>query len=818
MSNEMIHQGISRRNFLKTTAAVAGAAAASGSMVACSSVPADKAAAANEQVFVCNCRNNCHWHCAHDVTVRDGIVVNAAMHPFPEEVYSSICQRGISLVQRMYSPLRIKYPMRRKEGTERGAGQWERISWDEAIKEVAEKFCYYRDTFGGSSIVKGTGGNVSFLFSMVPGILASNVGMSTQDVLADYNGGHAPQRVLGTGIGGFDFCNEPRSVLEAKLVIFWGGNTAVTMPQLWRMDMLAKEAGAKLISIDPVRSVTSQKCNQYIPIRPASDLYLALAISNYLLQNALYDKEFVSNRTTAPFLVNKATGAMYTELEDPSTRTAEDYFVYDPTAGAPVRFGEAVGFELEWSGDIDDTPVETVFSMLKKHLAEYTVAKAVEMCQIPEETIMGLISDMVNIKPCTIHCAYGTDHYNNGFESISAMLVLQALLGNYGRPGAGFAGIFVGAPALNYGPFFALNNYAAPGPTITVKDLPEAFATQSYKGQPVTLKAMLSIGDDAFSNAGDARTYLEKQIPNMEYWVVIERAWSDAANYADLVLPCAEYYETCDIRAAQALPFVSMSDAAVEPSYESKTDWQILALIGRAMGYESDWPEESITDPYYWAKKLLDKSVTGDTVSFETMKREHVVRGVGENGGPALSQGYNWNPNFGTKSGRLELYWEDPVTRFDYGQNITEEDIRKVRMVSWIEPDEAWPTNPQYKKYPLVLLTLRSRFRTHSQHFENPLFLEIEPEPYVRMCHEDLETRGLKDGDYVEVYNDRGNVVVKAIEDPAYAPGVICIPKGWKRHQFKVGGYQDLTSRVTDKWGVGGPFYDCLVEVRKWNA
>ena len=817
MSNEMTHQGISRRSFLKTTAAVAGAVAVGNSMVACGSVPADKAAAASEQTFVCNCRNNCHWHCAHDVTVRDGIVVNAAMHPVPEEVYSSICHRGISLVQRMYSPLRIKYPMRRKEGTERGAGQWERITWDEAIKEVAEKFCYFRDTYGGSSIVKDTcSGSVSFLFSMVPGRLASNVGMSAGDPLADYNAAHAPARVLAQGV--FDFCNEPRSVLEAKLVIFWGGNTAVTMPHLWRMDMLAKEAGAKLISIDPVRSVTSSKCNQYIQIKPATDLYLALAISSHLMQNDLFDHDFVENRSTAPFLVNKATGSIYTELEDPSTRTADDYFVYDPTVGAPVRFGDTAGFELEWAGEINGTPVETTFSMLKKHLAEYTIAKASAKCGIPEDTIMGLINDFVNIKPCTIHCAYGTDHYNNGFESVSAMMILQVLLGNYGRPGAGFAGIYLGAPMLNYGPFFTLNHYAAAGPTITVRDLPDAFATQSYKGQPQPLKAIWTIGSNLPADAADANRFLEKVLPNLEYWVVQDRAWSDAAHYADMILPCSEYYENVDIRANQALPFVSMGDKAVDPAYECKDDFEIVALIGRAMGYESDWPEECTADPYYWAKALLDKSVVGDLVSFETMKREHVVRGVGENGGPAMSQGFNFNQNFGTKSGRAMLYWEDPYPRFDYGQNITAEDIEKVRMVSWIEPDEVGTDNPLRSKYPLVLLTLRSRFRTHTQHFENPIFTEIEPEPYVRMCREDLEARGLKDGDYVEVYNDRGNAVVKAIEDPAYAPGVICIPKGWQRHQFKAGSYQALTSSATDKWGVGGPFFDCLVEVRKWNA
>ena len=86
--------------------------------------------------------------------MRDGVIVNAKQADYPDPNYTSICLRGMNNIARVYTDSRVKYPMRRKEGTERGAGEWEQVTWDEAIAEIAEKFCYFRDTYGGTSIIR----------------------------------------------------------------------------------------------------------------------------------------------------------------------------------------------------------------------------------------------------------------------------------------------------------------------------------------------------------------------------------------------------------------------------------------------------------------------------------------------------------------------------------------------------------------------------------------------------------------------------------------------------------------------------------------
>lgn len=819
MSREEDSRGVvTRRSFLKTTGVLTGGAALVG-LSGCASTegrePATSGTDTGEETVVCNCRANCHWACLHDVKVKDGVLTTVNAHSYPDPNYTSACLRGLSNAQRHYSPRRIKYPMRRVEGTARGAGEWERVSWDEAISEISEKLCYYRDTFGGSSIVKDTqSGNLATVNNpnVISNRLAACVGMSNNSPVDDRNAVAGAIRVLGTSP--FDFTNEPKAVLDSKMIVVWGTNPCVTMPHLWRFMMLAKESGTKIVCIDVVQSITSHKADQFIRVEPASDLYMILAMSNYIIENKLYDESFLKARTNAPFLVRRDTGEMYTVLPDASERTESDYFVFDPVAGKVCKFSEAVDVALEGSFEIDGVAVDTAFSLLKKQYAQYSMADAVEATGVPEDVIAGLARDFAGIGPVTIHGTYGLDHYNNGCMAFHAQGVLLALTGNFGRHGAGWSGIFCPGAPLNGDALTTVKN-PQKVTDISINVIADAFEKQEYRGKPWPLKAMITAASNPLSNQGNQNLFFEKILPNLEYWVVIDRAWTDSALHADIVLPCVDFYECSELKSGQNVPYVTYGDKVIDPLFEAKVDTEIYGLIGRGMGYTDDWPEHWTED--YWIEQLFDDNAREKGWTLEELKEKHYKRIVGSEDGPGAVQGLEQNPNFGTKSGRVEIYWEDPTPREDFGQVITEEMVKKEHIPYWKEPAEVWKTNPLRKSYPLVLITLRSRFRTHTQYFEVPVLQEIEPEPYVRMSRSDMQERGLENGDYVEVYNDRGHVVLKALLDDGYAPGVVCIPKGWQRNQFVEGGFQELTSNELDPWGVGAPLYDCLVNVRKWD-
>ncbi len=148
---------LTRRGFLKTAGVAAGAVAVGSGAVALGDLAAAPAVAdesAAEQTFHTGCRGNCASKCHQKVTVRDGKVVKVAAMEYPEgdEGWRRLCVKGQSQPQRQYDPDRVQYPMKRVEGTERGAGEWERISWDEAIGMVAEKMGAALATGGGTSI------------------------------------------------------------------------------------------------------------------------------------------------------------------------------------------------------------------------------------------------------------------------------------------------------------------------------------------------------------------------------------------------------------------------------------------------------------------------------------------------------------------------------------------------------------------------------------------------------------------------------------------------------------------------------------------
>jgi molybdopterin-containing oxidoreductase family molybdopterin binding subunit len=141
--------------------------------------------------------------------------------------------------------------------------------------------------------------------------------------------------------------------------------------------------------------------------------------------------------------------------------------------------------------------------------------------------------------------------------------------------------------------------------------------------------------------------------------------------------------------------------------------------------------------------------------------------------------------------------------------------IEKERLPYFRPPAEAWKDSPLFAKYPLVFLQELSRFRTHSQWYNTPMLRELDPEPLAKMSREDAKARGIKTGDIVEVFNDRGRAVVKAEVNDSISTGILSIPKGWQREQFIDGCFQELTNTEVDPMSVNFAYFDCLVDVRK---
>lgn len=807
---------LSRRTFLKASAVTAiatGAVAANpwGTGMKALSAAGDKvsAAATGEELVSSVCRSNCFQCCRLNAHVRDGKLLKTTPAAYPDDIYTGCCLKGLSLVQRTYSPTRIKYPMRR--AGERGEDKWEIISWEEAIDEITEKFKAIQSKYGPQALVIDTGSGNYGLVHGIQGVvnrLANGIGATKLNVCYDQATGHGSDRVIGGSV--WLWGNEPRTMLDSKTIIVWGSNPVPSQPQNWRIIKEAQNRGAKVITIDPIYSATANKSDEYIPVVPGSDLMLVLAMIKYIIDNNMINIDFMKKRSTAPFLVRKDNGQILRKSDFmPEINPEEDdYYVWDSMENKPALLKDGPqDVAIEGSYTVQGVEVDTTFTLLKQQVQEYTVEKASDMTGIPVEKIEYL-AKTYTAGPTTIYTNYGIDHYQNGHLWSFAAFIMASLTGNIGVKGAGFTGLYVLNMPLNYAAVYVTNGKMAQN-TLPQTVFHQVVKEQKLSGEPYPIKGMFTTSSNSMSNFAQQNVWFTDILPNLEFTVVVDTELTDTARYADIVLPAAFWFEVNDLRVSYNNPYMLMQEKAIEPLYECKPDAEIIALIGRKMGMEEFFPEN--IDDIAWIKTLLDSDgFRAMNVTYERLQTENVIRVEGSAEKPAI----RGEAFFYTKSGRAQLYAENPLPRVNYGQDLTGI-IEKERMPYFKPPGEAWKDNPLFEKYPLVFIQEHSRFRSHTQWFNTPVLRELDPEPLAKISRKDAEERGIKTGDIVEVFNDRGRAVLKAEVNDAISPGVLTIPKGWQREQFIEGCFQELTNTTSDPMAVNFAYFDCLVDVRK---
>jgi molybdopterin-containing oxidoreductase family molybdopterin binding subunit len=751
--------------------------------------------------------------------VREGKLVRLQVADYPEPEYTGSCLKGLSYIERIYSPTRIKFPMR--QTGERGSDHWEQISWDEAIDEISSKLLAIAEKNGPQAIVfeAGSGCYGQINGAMSPfGRLSAVLGATKPSYSYDLSAGPGIHRVLGTGDWGHS--NEPNSVMDSSLIVIWGTNPVFTAPHNWRWMQRAKENGTRIITIDPIKSATAYRSHEYIPIIPGHDGYLALAISNFLIGENLFDKDFLMEKSTAAFLVRRDTKrhlrkSDFSSLEkDMSGKPVEtdEFYVWDEAQGTAVLLKDAARPAMEGSFIFDDIEVDTAYSLLKQHLRQYTLDEASRLCGIPADKIKSFAREFSSHSAVSANITYGIDHYVNGYLTTWAITVLMALTGNLAKPGAGITGVFAAPYSTNtmavWGAgipeFKALNTQIPCGLLHTV------FATQQLEGKPYPLKAMVSYCSNQISNYAGQNNFFNEILPNMEFWVVLDTEFTDSVRYADIVLPVASWYEVEDFRVVTNSPYTIYQEKAIEPLYETKSDLDIICLLGRAMGFEESFPKEYGFDD--WADMLFTNEMSiNQGLSVQRFREKKVIQTIGEPGTPWVR---GLSAPFPTESGRVQLYTETVAPRLNYGQDLSAREPQE-HLVYYRAPGEASKDNPLYEKYPLVFLQEHSRFRVHGQWHNTPVLRELDPEPLAKVSRKDALARGVATGDIVEVFNNRGHAVLKCLIDESIAPGILSIPKGWQREQYIDGCYQELTNPDMDPYTSAFSYYDSLVDFRK---
>lgn len=832
---------ITRRSFLKTTAAVVAGTTATVSLTSCAqSQPGLPQVAGEfvagqpnnegETIFRGVCRPNCFGFCHLNVHVRDGKVVKTSRAPYNEDCYSRICQRGLSHVHRIYDPERVQYPMRRVQGTERGAGQWERISWDEALTEIAENIKKTQAEYGEGALAFLTAsGNQSAGITGAYGRLQNILNASSITPCLDMGSFYGMQAVAGlyiTPLMGLAMWegNEPTDAKNAKTIMVWGANITDAQVQNWHHIKEAMEGGTKLVVIDPTYTQIASKSDKWIPVRPGSDTLLKYAIMRVIVERGAQDVAYLRDNTVAPFLVRSDTGMFVrrsdtgiapvaTGVIDPTTGQEvmdDPYMVLVDGALVPLTEADPTHVAIEGSYDLGGVACRTAYELLKEEIMSHSLEEASELCEVSVEDIEYL-ADVCIDGPVFHYEGYGPQAYNNGGHTTMAGLTLCALVGNLGKPGASYGsywGIHMGDNAAYKAP-----TGASTGLSIPSVDFANVAKTGKFAGQDAKIKMLWMYSANPLNTHTDTHAWTDDIIPSLDYVVVADSVMTDSARYADMVLPVAQWFELEEVANAGQCFSLNYSEKAIEPLYESKPDTQIITELAEKLGLGEFFTLSN--------EEILEELFDCDTcamvgVSMDALREKKQIRFIEGDAEKEPHIAYK-DGVFGTASGRFEFYREMPMVRALSSKTPTPEEVERDRMARWFPPLEAWPENDLYKKYPLVLMSERPRYRVHSQWYSTPLLRELDSEPFVRINPADAAARGIADGDYVECYNDRGTAVARAVFSDAIRPGTLVYPKGWQRYQHKAGGWSELSSTEYDVFGVNNNFMDVLCEVRVWN-
>lgn len=808
--------GYTRRMFVKG-AATAAAAASAGTLAGCApnrvgesedlSATGQSVAEVSEEVYTSYCRSYCSNMCPIEVHCRDGKFCYSKQHAMPEPEYDRICLRGLSHAFRHESKARVLKPLKRSG--ERGSGQWQEISWDEALDGIAEAWNNIIDNYGHEAMAAySMTGNFSSLNGWGWGSMNSRfvkaMGMTQLAHANDAAAFFAMERMVGNSY--FKTSNEPTDWKNSKLMICWGSNPAVSQMQNFHFITEAQEAGMKFIVIDPIFTATAAVADEFVSVRPGSDGALALGMMNVIVEKGWQDDEFLRQSSVAPFLVKESDRKFLrrSDLGQAEPGSKEDEIVVADGKGifdVPSAVADPM---MEGTFEANGITVTTAYSLLLDRIAEYPVEKASELTGIDAQTIIHLAEEYATDKPGAIYTFFGCDHYYNGHWSQACITALAILTGNMGKKGA-WCGIpeFTGADCFNLA-------YAADVPcpveqpsSVFITKMEEPVLHGTYNGSPREIRGLFVSCANPVGNVGNRENTL-KWMDGLDLLVVVDVIMSETAKYADYVLPAAYWFEVEDIMGLSTNdPFCAYGDAIFEPEGESKSDFEIFKLLAEKMGVGQYF---QMTEGEY-IENLLDTDKAREYgISYERLKEENYVRIAPKD------WIYAEDGVFNTATGRAQFYVEDPQPSND---DPTLWDFEKEYLPYWEPPLEVWGGSEAKPEFPLQLITGRNRHRTHTQWFDAGPMQELDREPKASLNSTVAEEYGIAEGDKVRIYNERGSVVMLATVVENMPDGVIGITKGYTDEQFIEGHASNLTPNRMNPFCGNTPYNDCAVAIEK---
>jgi anaerobic selenocysteine-containing dehydrogenase len=728
----------------------------------------------------------CTSRCGVIATVEDGkfTKVNAD----PDHPNGCICVKGTAAPEIVYSKDRLRSPRVRTRAKGDPNPGWVEVTWDQALNLAALRLNDIKENYGAEAVVFSratTAGSAAIDFDAWLQRLANAFGspnLLTSNHICTWNRRVGSKYTYGTGMPTPDFDH-------ANCMLLWGINPQATSPAQARRIARARNRGAKLIVIDPRKNTLAEKADYWLRVKPGTDGELAMAMIHVLIEENLFDADFVRRWTNAPFLVRCDNGQLLTENDLSNGGNPNTYVISDERNKRPIAADDSdsqpalsgtFNVELRNGQIIECRPA---FDLLKATVATFAPERSQAITTVPAEKLRKAVRLFAREKP-SCYCTWvGLEQDKDAMQTNRAVCIFYALTGQFDQRGSN---VLFGTPPTNImtGRELLAKEKAAlrlgleAHPLGPPADNGLVQASQVYEAilteRPYPVKAMVLFGSDPLLGHGDplrGKAALEA----LEFYVHVDIFPNPSAQFADLLLPAASCWErealmpSFDI-AEDTVNWVQLRPAVVAPVHQSKPDAEIIFSLATKLGLRQYFFDGEIDtalnfqlSPTGLTAQQLRASPGGLRVESDTHYQKYAEA-------DALS-------------GKLQGF--DTPTR-------------KIEIFSTSFANAGYTPLPDFEidnetneQYPLTLTFFRDIHFCDEQHRNIPRLRRAIPEPYLEIHPSTAREKRIAEGEWLYLETRTGKVKLKARFNDSLHPNVVTTVYGWWQpcEELKLPGY-----------------------------
>lgn len=476
------------------------------------------------------CPHDCPDTCALKITVENGRAIRVQGDPDHPPTHGALCTKVSRYTERTYHDERVLHPLKRVGP--KGSGQFVRVSWDEALSDIASRLAAiaardpqaivpysYAGTMG---LLQGESMAARFFHRLGASLLDRTICASAGgDALAATYGGK-----VGMHLEGF---------ADSKLILIWGSNSIASNLHFWTFAQQAKRNGAKLICIDPRRTETADKCHQHIAILPGTDGALALALMHELITNGWLDQDYIARHVDG-------------------------------------------------------------FDALRERALAWPPERAATVCGIEADVIRTLARDYATTKPASIRLNYGMQRVHGGGNAVRLVALLPCLTGAWRQRGGGLllsaSGWFKGfrnSSALERPDLLGARRPR----TINMSTIGDDLLREGSPDFGPRIEALVVYNSNPVAVAPQSPKVVQGFQREDLFTVVLEQFMTDTADHADYVLPATTQLEHLDVHTSYGHTYVLMNQPAVAPLGEAKPNTQVFRELAARLGFDDPCFQDS---------------------------------------------------------------------------------------------------------------------------------------------------------------------------------------------------------------------------------